>query len=127
MAEDNSRHNLVSDRLRFGDPRGCVRERGPAVSSDDLRRHDGAPRLSPQGREEWENEWATVAFVPDGDQGFDPKTGGAKGRYVYVTSTPQNYGKARMIVHKYSSTLAFLLYISAVVTILLALQVIYRG
>ena len=44
-----------------------------------------------------------------------------------MTSTPQRYGIARTIVAKYSSTLAFLLYISAVVTILLALQVIYRG
>jgi len=44
-----------------------------------------------------------------------------------MSSTPPQNGKVQMIVSKYSSTLMFLVYISTVVTILLALQVIYRG
>ncbi len=101
MAKDNARHSLVPDGIGSGNPRGCVRERGTALPSDDLRRHDGSPRLSPQGRKEWENEWSTVAFVPDGDQGFDLETGGPKGRYVYVTSSPQNIGKVKMLTSRY--------------------------
>ena len=127
MAKDNSRYSPVSNWPRSRDSRGCVRERGPALSTDDLRRHDGAPRLSPQGREEWENEWATVAFVFDGDKGLDSKTGASAGRYVYVTSTPPHNRKLLTLVRKYPSTLAFLCYISAVVTILLVLQVVARG
>ncbi len=127
MAKDNTRYSPVSDRVGLGNSRGCVRERGTALPPDNLRRHDGAPRLSPQGRKEWENEWATVAFVPDGDQGFDPKTGAPKGRYVYVTSSPQNVGKVKMLTSRYPTTTAYLLYISVIVSLLLILQILNHG
>lgn len=127
MAESHARHSVVPDWLRTSHSRGCIRERGTALHADDLRRDDGAPRLSPQGRKEWENEWATVAFVPDGDKGLDSEAGKPAGRYVYLTSTPQDEGKLQMAARKYPYTLNFLIYISAVVTLLLILQVIYRG
>jgi hypothetical protein len=126
MAEDHQRHGIVPDWLRARHSGGCVRERGAALPPDDLRRDDGSSSLSPQGREEWESEWATVAFVPDGDQGSGDEAGGVRGRYVYVTSSPLHKRKS-MLVLRYPTSATYVVYISVVVTILLLLQVFWRG